>query len=510
MNLAELITRQRVQRPDAPAVLLADQVISYETLDAMVWNAADKLLRMNAQTGKVLAISMRSQFLTLVAMLATARIGAVAFSLPRTMPVSQREWMAAKAGVTHLLSDEPDQSDHFVPNIQINLDELMQLRTPPTPAAREFAPEAPFLLISGSGSTGTPKIFGLSHAQMLSRARQTAASIRLGPEDRILSVSSLDFTSPKERCMAALAAGAAVAVIESDTFNPVSLCRDLGITVMNATVYHLENMLSKLPDDALEVLGSLRVLQVGASTVSDSLRRRVVQKICKSLHVRYGTNETGLISIAYPNEMLSRPGNVGRPWSQVMLEIVDDGGQPLPADQTGHIRVKSPGMVHGYLDDAPATESAFRNGWFYTGDIGTITREGQLLHLGRSDHMMITNGVNIYPAEIERIIALHPAVRDVAALPLKSEIHQDIPVCAVTIDPAQQITEKTLLAFARERLGSRAPVAIAILDFIPRNGQGKLIRSELARGTVEKLKAKHVRSTERGAVTAADRVPRNE
>jgi len=494
MNLADVVTQKSRLNARAPAVLVSNRVISYAEFDNLVWKAAVALRQMRIGSGDVVAISMGSQLMGLITMLATARIGAVAFSWPKAMPVSQKMELGLKAGVQRILSDKLAETTDIFPTSHLDLGSLAESRAPFENSIRESVPAAPFLLIAGSGSTGAPKIFALSHAEMLNRARLTAASIQLGPMDRILSVSNLDFTSPKERSFAALSAGAAVALIEGETFDPVSLCHDMGITVMNATVFHLETMLKSLPDDAVNVLGSLRVLQVGASTVTDSLRRRVVQKICRSLHVRYGTNESGLISLAYPDELFIPPGNVGRPSPNVTDEIVDRSGLTLPRGQTGHIRVKSPGMIQGYMGDDSFTNMAFRDGWFYTGDLGAITSTGQLLHLGRSDHMMITNGVNIYPAEIEHVLSQHPVVRDVAALPLKSEVHQDIPVCAVTIDPTQQVHEDTLIAFAREKIGSRAPVAIAILDAIPRNEQGKLIRAEATRAIVAKIKSRRLPS----------------
>jgi acyl-coenzyme A synthetase/AMP-(fatty) acid ligase len=146
-------------------------------------------------------------------------------------------------------------------------------------------------------------------------------------------------------------------------------------------------------------------------------------------------------------------------------------------------------MVHGYLNDDRATRAAFKDGWFYPGDLGAIMADGQLIHLGRSDQMMIMNGINIYPAEIERALGLHPAVRDVAALALRSDIHQEIPICAVTVDPTQPIAARALQQFAFDHLGSRGPKAVVILEALPRNAQGKLIRPQLAKAVLAVLKA---------------------
>ncbi len=489
MNIVDILSRQAVERSDSAALVLLDKTVSYGALDTLVWNAATKLHRIGIRTGDVVAISFENQFAALIAMLATARIGATVFSVPPNTPAAQRKSAQARVGASFALTDSTTRDVDGVRTVNLDSRELTEPKEAMATGIGDESPQAPFLIVTGSGSTGEPKAFAITHKQFHARAKFTAASVGLSPTDRVMSFHRIDFTSPKERYLAALYAGAAIVLIEASRFNPMAICQDLGVTVISATVFHLESLLASIPENALEAFGSVRVLLVGASTVSESLRRRAFQKIGKTLYVRYATNETGLISIARPEGLPGCPGTVGYPWSGVSVEVVDGNGSITPRGVSGHIRVRSPGMVHAYLNDERATQTAFKEEWFYPGDLGTITADGQLVHLGRSDQMMIMNGINIYPAEIEQVLSLHPAVRDVAALSLKSEVHQDIPICAVTIDPAHGTTESELVEFSREHLGSRAPKAIVILRAIPRNEQGKLIRALTIRDVVEKIKA---------------------
>jgi acyl-CoA synthetase (AMP-forming)/AMP-acid ligase II len=136
-------------------------------------------------------------------------------------------------------------------------------------------------------------------------------------------------------------------------------------------------------------------------------------------------------------------------------------------------------VIAGYHDDPAATRKAFRGGWFRTGDLVRALPDGQLVYCGREDHMMIMNGVNIHPAEIERTLCEHPAVADAAAVPLRHPVHQEVPVCAVVLRPGIPVTDRELLAFAERRLGFRGPRGIVVLDEIPRNAQGKLQRDRI-------------------------------
>lgn len=459
-------------------------------MEELTWRAATFLHRNGVKAGDVVALTFASELTLLVMMLATARIGATVFSLPRNSPPLLRAEMAAGANARILATDCADADDAGLPRLPVDIDALSNVDAPIDVIIREDSPQAPWLIITGSGSTGRPKRFSVTHAQFYARISLTIETISLSPNDRLASLAHLDFTSPKERCLAALCAGAAVVLFDRNQPNPVALCRRNQVSILDATVFHLEQLLAALPGDAKDMLGSLRVLLVSASTVSDGLRRRVLKTLSRALYVRYGTNESGLLTIAKPPDVLSPPGTIGRPPAGVSVEVVDADGQVLPPGKIGQIRVKSPGMIGGYLDDEKATQLAFKDGWFMPGDLGKFTPDGHLIYCGRADHMMIMNGINIYPAEIERIITRHPAVCDAAAIPLRSTVHQHIPVCAVVLQNAPHVTENELLSFALQRLGSHGPKRIVVLEHIPRNEQGKLIRPQLTHDIASKLRIK--------------------
>jgi len=487
MNLADELTRQTELRPEAPAVFLADGKRSFRELEALVWKAARELHRLGVRPGAVLALTFASEFALYIAILASARIGATVFSLPRGWPALLRTESAAQVRACLLVTDFEDVPPAGLDVVRIDFDALEHATTPIDRGVRAESPLAPLLILTGSGSTGRAKVFASTHRQFHQRALLAGAAIDLSDRDRLACASHLDYTTPKERYLSALCAGAAIVLVDWARFDLNESCRTTGVTVLNTTVFHLERVLAALPPDCRHALGFLRVLQVSASPVSEGLRRRAIERLSPALHVRYATNESGPISVARPDEVLNPPGTVGRPCAGVSVEVVDADGLALPPGGVGLIRVKSPAVVDRYLDDEQATQAAFRDGWFMPGDLGRFTPDGQLIHCGRADHLMIMNGINIYPAEIEHVLARHPAVRDVAAVPVRSAIHHDIPVCAVTVADACRVTEQELLAFAFERLGPRGPRAIAILEAIPRSERGKLLRSALAAELEKKL-----------------------
>lgn len=478
MNLADELDRQARATPETVALHSPTEKLDFRELDARVWRAAAFLQRHAIGPGDTVALGCTSETVLLVMLLSLARIGATAFSPPRGAPAVVCAEMARRAHARIFISDTATTDDAGLPRLCIEDGTFAGIAI--DSGIRDPAPTAPWLVIAGSGSTGHPKLFAASHAQFFARTRLAAAMLGLAVADRFATLSHLDFTSPKERCLAALFAGATVVLFDRRRTGATELCRDHGVTVLDATVVHVEQLLDALPAGTRNHLTGLRALQLSASTVSDGLRRRILTSLTSTLHVRYGTNETGPLSCVGPDGIMAVPGGVGRFPAEVRIEIVDAAGQPVPDGQAGLIRVHSPGMVEGYLDDASANTQAFRDDGFLPGDIGRFAPNGHLIFCGRADQMMIMNGINIYPAEIENALSLHPAVRDVAAFPLHSPIHQDIPVCAVALRPDVRAGERDLLAFARQRLGAHAPRRIMIFDKIPRNEQGKPMRAQLA------------------------------
>jgi acyl-coenzyme A synthetase/AMP-(fatty) acid ligase len=296
-----------------------------------------------------------------------------------------------------------------------------------------------------------------------------------------------DFPSAKNQHLNALFKGAPICLFDRARTNPIELCRRKQVTVLYTVTMHLEQLISRIPPGSKNALGSLRALVPAGSVVSDRLRQQVLETLSPNLYVRYGTTETGPITDATPYEVSTVSGTVGRPLSGVQVEVVDENGTALPRGDIGQIRIRSPGMIDHYLGDDEATERAFSEGWFLPGDLGKFTPDGQLIFLGRADQMMIMDGINIYPAEIEAVVARHPAVCESAAIPLHSAVHQDIPVCAVALHQGESITEQELLDFAFQRLGSHYPRRIIILEKIPRSAQGKVLLQQLSREIAERL-----------------------
>ncbi len=470
------------KRPDAPALLLPHRTIGFRALDQSVWQYAAALHALGVRAGQVVGLSFVEELGLVLALLALARIGATAYSIPRSATASQRRQMAEQAATAWLASDQPERFESGVASLRL---QRQAIEAGPLRIDSRLlvpAPDAPWLLITGSGSTGRPKLIPISHAQGRARSELGARALGLTASDRVAALSHFDFSTSKFRLHEALWAGAACALeLWRDAPQVMQRCASAGLTVLYGTVFHAERLIASLPAGSCHALPMLRAFELTASTISDDLRQRFRQMLTPQLYVRYGINEAGPVAVAGPPEVYQIAGTVGRPPAGVEIELVDRRGQPLPPATVGLVRIRTPALVDGYLGDEEASRTSFQDGWFLPGDLGLLTREGQLVFYGRADHMLIMNGINIYPAEIEQLMAAHPAVADVAVVPVRHRVHQDIPVCALTLRAGASVSEQALLEHAGSRLGARAPYRVLVVDAIPRNQEGKLVRAELLR-----------------------------
>lgn len=478
----DLIENAR-QQPDAPALLTSTDEISYAKLDQLVWQSAKYLHEQGVRSGDIIALTFAEDLNLALTMLGLIRLGATVYSVPRSSTPFQQEEMLRRVTVKLLGTDQPQRfPGNRVPVVSLTvklLEQRLASGEHADPDILEHRPDAPWLLSIGSGTTGNPKLIPVSHQQGRTRIAILQPWAPVRSQDRCIDLSNLDFATAKSRFCRALSVGASFFLLDRQSLDPITLCEKHRLTAMTATTFHAEQMLSRLPVDTENALSSLRSFMLASSTVSDALRARVRRHLCPHLFLNYGTNETWTVSLAMPPEVYDIPGTVGKVLPDVTLEIVDDQDRAVPVGTVGHIRIKSPAMIDGYLDDPEANAECFINGWFYPGDLGKLTSENHLLYYGRADHMMIMNGMNIYPAEIESCLNEHAAVSDAAAVPFRHPVHQDIPVCAVSLNRGIFATEKGLHEHARKRLGSHGPHRVFILDEIPRNEQGKLQRKVL-------------------------------
>jgi acyl-CoA synthetase (AMP-forming)/AMP-acid ligase II len=223
---------------------------------------------------------------------------------------------------------------------------------------------------------------------------------------------------------------------------------------------------------------SLRVVLCSGSALTPELARDFMAEFGPVVYNLYGSTEVSAGTIATPDELLDAPGTVGRALPHTRIAILDDSGKMLPEGSIGHIFVGHEMLFEGYTDGSRLDESA--GGLMSAGDLGHLDAEGLLFIDSRADDMIISGGENVYPSEVEVVLTQHPDVDEVAAVGVEDEqFGQRFVVFAVLV-PGREIEPEQLMAYAKENLARyKVPREVRVLDELPKNALGKVLRKEL-------------------------------
>jgi acyl-CoA synthetase (AMP-forming)/AMP-acid ligase II len=180
-----------------------------------------------------------------------------------------------------------------------------------------------------------------------------------------------------------------------------------------------------------------------------------------------------------PNQ-LRRLSSAGKPALGVELKIIDEKGQPVKPGEVGEICLRSNKMTKGYWKKPQETAETFVNGWLHTRDMGTIDEDGYVYIVDRKSDMIISGGFNIYPREVEEVILAHPAVSEVAVIPVPDDTWGEAVKAMVVLKHGAQATEEEIIQFCKENLASyKKPKTVEFINEIPKTGYNKVDRKAL-------------------------------
>ncbi len=335
-----------------------------------------------------------------------------------------------------------------------------------------------------SGSTGRPKAILLTHENISSNVRATAAAFGLRPDDRTVVCMQMchSYTWTKQ-VLAHLGVGATL-ILAPDFFQPAFVLdlvdRRRATTLCAVPSMHV--MMFEVASRGSPRLPTLRLLTTGGSPIPD----RVQLGWCEGWpHVAfissYGLSEASpCVTSLPPNLAVEKVGSVGRAIPGVQLRIADDGGYPLPAGQSGEVCVRGPNVMVGYLNDPISTAEALRDGWLRTGDMGWLDADGCLYLHGRRDDLILRGSENVYPAEIEIALTRHPDVLDAAAIGVPHALLGHEIEAFVTVRDRAGVDVAALREHCRRHLaGFKVPKSIQVVEALPRTPNGKLARRML-------------------------------
>ena len=344
-------------------------------------------------------------------------------------------------------------------------------------------PEAPGAIFYTSGTTGFPKGAVMSHLCLLTRFSSWGWRYGITEEEVVLVPGPLFHQSFGSIAIIALCVGAKV-VLRTD-FRGEQVLDDLDCCAIT-WCFLVPKMLATLHEAAVAGarVGECRALR-GIMSSGSRLPTPLIEGFegmfpRARLSDSYGWTESGWLTYCRHEDMMRTNRSLGRSSFGCEIAILDDAGKVLPPGEPGQIHACNPVPFVGYFDNPDATAAMRTGKWETGGDVGLIDDEGFLHILDRKRDTIISGGENIYPAEIERVLAEHPKILEVAVVGVQDEKWGESPRACVVLRPGEAITEQEVIAFCAGKLARfKHPRSLFTLDILPRNSMGKVLRRDL-------------------------------
>jgi len=510
-SIVALIRRREADFAALPAVIEGTRRLTHGELYDRVDRLSEAFMGLGVRPGEVVAAWLGNVHEAIECELAVLQIGAVWVSLnarltwaeaasvlaaapPRAFVTDERglgrleasgsDEAAAGAAVVATRMPEAGRDGPFRGRLHA-YEALLAAHEPRRPTV-EVEPEAIARLRYTSGTTGQAKAAILPHRVYLASLKNLQRELHpLGPDDRALHVAPLTHASGA-LVFPLLAAGGANVLM--DRFDPAETLAAIE-RHRATTMFVVPTILGRLAahaDFARRDLSSLRSVMYGGAPISPEQLAPALRRLGSALVHIYGMTEA-----PYPITTLRhrdvgpvdpRLGSVGRPTSICQVRIVDPAGAELPSGEIGEIEVRGENVMSGYWKDPEGTREALRAGWLATGDLGRLDADGNLWVVDRKKEVIISGGFNVHAGEVERTLCGHPAVAEAAVVGVPHPDWGEQVIAFVALRPGRAAAPEALTAWCRGVLsGYKCPRRIEILDELPKNPAGKILKPELRR-----------------------------
>ena len=494
MNLAGIIEGHPA---DSLAIVSRGRPTTYGALRDQVASLRGEFVRLGVGKGDVVALLCGNSRYFVVSYLAALGVGAVVSPLNPASPAPEIEgemeivkptvvviepaaftaWSRVPSSVSGAVRVVIATEGHSIPGA-LTIDDM--LSAPPAPMV-DVEESHPAAYMFTSGTAGSPKAAVLTHGNLLTNIGQVNVVEHVGPTDVTFGVLPLFHIFGLTVVLGVTFAGGG-SVVLVQRFDPVSTMETIeerGITIL-AGAPSMWLALSQSDQPSADVFRSVRIATSGASKLPEQVSQSMSSRFGLQIQEGYGLTEAApVVTTSIGSSWI--PGSIGRPVPGVEVRIVDENGGDVLVGDSGEIWVRGANVFAGYLDDPVATERVLtRDGWLKTGDIAVVDDEGHLFIVDRAKDLVIVSGFNVFPAEVESVIASHPDVAEVAVVGTPHPHTGEAVRAYVVPRPGVHLDEDTVIDHCRERLARyKCPSKVLLVDALPRNLTGKVQRYSL-------------------------------
>ena len=493
-NIPELLKQRVNAAPDKPFLFSeADgRKFTYREFEAAVNRTARLLAGNEVGKGDVVSLLLPNSVEYVIAYFACWQIGALAGPINSLLKAQEIEYVISNSEARALLVNSEylpiinqlQNTLHAIITFDNEADATSNVSETETPTP-EISSEDEAIIIYTSGTTGKPKGCLLTHGNVIANARQISSWLGFTEADRLLTMMPLfHMNAVSVTTMSALYAGGSTVVSQKFSASRFwQVISDYQITSFGSVATMLSMLLSTYPDGVPVGLDTrqLRFAMCGSAPVPAEVLRRFEETFNCLVVEGYGLSESTCRSTFNPPDKRRRPGSCGVPIGNEM-RVVDEDDRDVPDGELGEIVLRGENVLKGYYKNDVANATAFRNGWFHTGDIGYRDADGFYYIVDRKSDMIIRGGENIYPREIDEVLYQHPDIAAAAVVGVPDELYGEEVAAVAVLKDGATTSEQEVIDYCKARLADfKCPKTVRFLDDIPKGPTGKLLKRELAK-----------------------------
>tara|TARA_R110000868_G_C10971070_1_gene769935 strand:- start:5213 stop:6658 length:1446 start_codon:yes stop_codon:yes gene_type:complete len=478
MNIFSHLQSITKTSPKKIAITDGDRSFTYADLTTQTQQLAQGFIEQGVAPGDRVVFFLLDSYEEVLCYLASFYCGAIAIPLYENLRGEDLRYMLDQVEPT-LIMTSGDLIEHIQPitkaPIFISVEALFA--EPKTPMNDEIDTTA--LISFTSGSTAKPK--GVMHTQrhIIENCLATQQHFKLD-DDVVAQCSSLDFNASFcSILLTVIFVGGTVVIAQShDADRKLNEIIEHSVTFMFCVPNNCYHLIQAATQRAT-IKHKLQYCLIGGDASSPELFEHFHQVFGFNLTAGMGMTET-LFQCCAPAGDITHIGSAGQPIGDVKFKIIDDNGDKLPANEKGELLIHSPSLTSGYWQNSEATNTAIKAGWLHSGDIGYLDNDNYFYFLDRKKNIIVVEGDNVTPSEVETILRAHPAIAQVAVIGKPTHKETEAVWAYVNLTPNTTVTEIELIEYASQQLADfKVPTHIVILDQLPTNARGKIDRLAL-------------------------------
>jgi long-chain acyl-CoA synthetase len=494
MNLAGAFDTSANRQPEKLALFCGEQEFSYSQLQSQTALVSGLLARdFGTRPGERVGIWLKNCPEFISALFGILRLGAVVVPINNFLKPDEVNYILGDAEITTLITDNElgqHRGQLVAANPRLKLLHVEQLGCsrgreeaesvfPKTPSPHVGRDTHPAVIIYTSGTTGRPKGAVLSHSNLLHNVESCRIVLQTVQTDRFVVLLPMFHSYMLTvGLLLPLLVGGSIVLVKS--LHPVRSALQEILSRQATILPAIPQFYRSLVHSPITSLQPLRLCISGAAPLPAQILKEFEAKFHLPLIEGYGLSEASPVVTKNPLDGKRKPGSIGLPIPNVEVSIQDDAGRNLPPTEIGEVCVRGGNVMQGYWKRPEETAKVMRGGWLLTGDIGYRDADGYFYITDRKKDMLLVNGLNVYPREIEEVLYQHPGVKEAAVIGKPDARRGEQPVAFVSANEGSVLDEKVLQQFVRTHVADyKVPRKIVFLPALPRNATGKILKTSL-------------------------------